>query len=140
MFSPFKIELKIRQTTTEKEFYYKIDHIRSFVEKNKGVDITINENSVSFRSRLFGWTTDPFSQLDKGIFILSKDELVFKFYFIRTYLLFGLFFCFVAYQSQNIFASTLIYITTMVFNWFFSKQKFEKLLLKLSAELVNQKN
>jgi hypothetical protein len=137
MFSPFNIELKTKLETTEKERFYVIDKIQSFVAKHKGVDITFSENSVSFKSGFFGWTWDTFSQLDKGIFILNKNELTFKFYFTRTYIFFGLFFCFVTYKSQNIYIPALLFTLLITFNWLSARIRYKKLLEELSTELKN---
>lgn len=137
MFSPFNIELKTKLETTEKERYYVIDKIRSFVDKNKGVDITVSENSVSFKSGFLGWTWDAFSQLDKGVFILNNNELTFKFRFTRVYIFLGLFFCFVAYKSQSIFIPVLFFTLLMTFYWLSARTRYEKLLEKLSTELKN---
>lgn len=139
MFSPFRIELKTKLTTTESKQYYAINYIRTFVVKNKGEDIIVSENCVSFKSGFFGWSWDTFSQLDKGVFILNKDELIFRFHFIKAYIFFGIFFSFVAYQSKNISICILFFAIFMTINWLTANAKYKKLLQTLSIELNNNK-
>ena len=140
MFSPFSIELKTKFQTTEKEIYYMINHIKSFIEKKKGENIIATENSVSFTSAFFGWTWDTFSQLDNGIFSIDNNELIFKFYIIKTYIFFGLFCSLIAYESHNIIIPIVIFITAMTINWLTAKVKYETLLRELSNELNKRKN
>ena len=53
--------------------------VKIFVEKNKGRNIVVTEDSVSFDTAFFKWSFDTFAEIRKGVFIIEGDKLVFEF-------------------------------------------------------------
>lgn len=139
MLSPFYIKLTTKLTVTDQDKAAVINFIKAFVDKNKAEDITATENSVAFKTSFFGWSWDTFSQLDKGVFTLNKNELTFKFYFIRTYIFFAIFLSMVAYQTRDIKVCIFFFLALFIGNWVTASVRYKTLLEKLTVEINNNK-
>jgi len=57
--------------------------LADYIQQNKGKQITVSENMISFTVGIYVWSWDKFAQLEKGRFLLTDEIISFRAYMYR---------------------------------------------------------
>lgn len=134
MYNPFyiKIEKEIKPLTQDYSLVLK--HIEKFVLANKGENVEINSNQLSFNMSILGWSWDYFAFIDRGIFIIENNKIIFRFSLYKRLLLLLTISFLVIYQSGNVFACSP-FIFGIVISHIIAIVRYKKMLNTMANEI-----
>jgi hypothetical protein len=111
--------------------------LTEYIKKNKGRQITVSANKLSFTVGLSGWSWDKFAQIERGEFVLSDTTISFRAYMYRGFIIGLILSTFMAAISGvwaiGLFCFAWLYGANLVI----ASVKYRR-MLKTIAETINQ--
>ncbi len=134
MYNPFYIKIQKEFKPLTQDYSLVLKHIETFVLSNKGENVEINSNQLSFKMSIFGWSWDYFALIDRGNFIIENNKIIFRFSFYRGLIIFLPVSFLVVYQSGNIFAC-FPFIFGIIISCILAIFRYKKMLNTMVKEL-----
>ena len=138
MINPFKIICSTKLIANDFEKEFAINYLKEYVDKNKGYDITTTSDSLVFKVSIFGWSWDIFSQIEKGIFKLDNNALIFEGSMYRIFFCFALVCLMVCFETRDIDTIAFLFVGPCVLNWVIASVRYKTLVETLTKEIFAQ--
>ncbi|TPE42834.1 hypothetical protein [Pontibacter mangrovi] len=135
----FSFEAEIDKSKHNLEEAHLINEIKCFIERNKGIDIQILGNKLTFKVSFWGMSFDYFGQIEKGSFEIAGNKLLFKFYMVRMLIIILIMALLMAYETNEIWVGALCFITLYGGNLLTALIKYKRLVVRLSSGTAEEK-
>jgi hypothetical protein len=113
-----------------------INQLTQYVEKNKGQDLVIKHDSLSFSvSLMSSWSFSKFIFIEKGVFILSDYTISFKFYMYRLLIIAALMSILATIQTQELWLGLFFFTVIGLGNWGYALLRYNRMLNDITASI-----
>ena len=117
-----------------------INYINDYAIDKKADNISRNSDSLTIRTWILGWNWRTFSSIDKGIFIVGDNKLIYEFSMYRLFIIVPIFSLLISYSSNNIKIGIFLFVFLGLGNWIMTKVKQKNVFNELIQGLKSEKN
>jgi hypothetical protein len=114
-----------------------INLLAQYVEKNKGQDLVIKYDSLSFTvSLMSSWSFSKFVLIEKGVFTLNDDNISFKFYMYRLLIIAALMSILTIIQTHELWLGLFFFTVIGFGNWGYALFRYNRMLNHITASIL----
>lgn len=111
-----------------------IKQLAQYVEENKGQDLIILNDSLSFKiSLMSSWSFSKFVFIEKGVFTLSGNTISFKFYMYRLLIIAAMMSILTILQTHELWLGLFFFTIIGLGNWGYALLRYSRMLNDITA-------